>query len=205
MARLMPMARGRERQEPDTAKGVVKHGPMEAGTMSAFHVLVSLSEESMAPRRKSGPITHAISIAAASLAVVALAGVLSPAPERDIIATAQTGQEPLRGAPPRPSYIVPVAHPAQAAPSKPVPALASLSVQPVATPDEPAPEVEKRYVTAGALNVRAGPSSASEQIAALPMGTEVEVRGNEGRWLEITAADGVKGWAFAKYLSPAAP
>jgi uncharacterized protein YraI len=57
----------------------------------------------------------------------------------------------------------------------------------------------------GALNVRAGPSSASEQLATLPMGTAVDVSGSNGKWLEVTAADRATGWAFAAYLARTTP
>lgn len=159
----------------------------------------------MAQRHKSGSITHLVSIAAASLAIVALVAMLPPSPPRDMIATATAEPVETSTVRLRPSYIVRDAPPAVAAPAKSTPARVSLSVQPVEAIEPPEPAAEKWYVTAGALNVRAGPSSATEQLAALPMGTEVEILSTEGKWSEVAAADGLRGWAFTKYLSRTAP
>lgn len=160
----------------------------------------------MARRRISGPITHLVSIAAASLAVIALAGLLPRAPSGDIVATVKAEPEPEAKGPLRPSYVVRYPPPVAKLPGKPPPQPVSLSVQPVAPaePSAPGPAREKLYVTAGALNVRAGPSSGSPQLAALPFGTKVEVLAIDGNWLQVVAGD-VRGWAFAKYLSPSAP
>jgi uncharacterized protein YgiM (DUF1202 family) len=158
----------------------------------------------MAERRRSGPVMHLVSIAAASVAVVALVGLAPPATDPGIVASVQA-EPPATSVPLRPSYIVRDASPAIVMPVAPVPVQVSLSVQPVAAVEPPAPAAEKWYVTAGALNVRAGPSSATEQLAALPRGTAVEISGAEGKWTEITTADGLRGWVFTKYLSPTAP
>lgn len=160
----------------------------------------------MAQRGTSGPITHMVSIAAASLAVIALVGVLPRAPSGEIVATMQAEPEPEAKGPLRPSYVVRYPPPVSAPPRKPQPAQVSLSVLPVATAEPPAPETakERLYVTAGGLNVRAGPSSGSPQLATLPFGTKVEVLDADGNWLEVTAGD-VRGWVFAKYLSSTAP
>jgi len=155
----------------------------------------------MAQRRKSGPIMHLASIAAASVAVLALADMLPPMAPREMVASAQTEPVNVRL---RPSYVVRDA-PLVIAPAEPAPVRVSLSVQPVVVAEEAAPEAEKWYVTAGALNVRAGPSSSTEQLAALPMGTAVEISDTQGKWVEVTTGDGRTGWAFAKYLSRTAP
>lgn len=160
----------------------------------------------MAQRRMSGPIRHLVPIAAASLVVIALAGLLPRAPSSEIVAIVQAETEPEAKRPLRPSYVVRYPPPAAKVPGKPQPAQVSLAVQPAATAEPAASETrrEKRYVTAGALNVRAGPSSGSPQLAALPFGTKVEVLDSNGNWLEVIAGD-IQGWAFAKYLSPSAP
>jgi uncharacterized protein YgiM (DUF1202 family) len=160
----------------------------------------------MAERRKSGPIMHLVSIAAASVAVLALVGTLPPPQEREMIATVQS-EPKVASVPLRPSYIVrdaPLAIPASA---EPPPLRASLSVQPLtaAAEEQPEPSVDQWYVTAGALNVRTEPTSSSQQLAALPMGTPVEVLGTQGKWSEIATTDGLTGWAFSKYLSRTAP
>lgn len=159
----------------------------------------------MAERRKSGPIIHLVSITAASVALLAFAGTLPPAREHEMIASVQAGPE-TTSVPLRPSYIVRDAPLVVVAPPAERPPLrASLSVEPVAVEVAPEPPVEKWYVTAGALNVRAEPTSSSQQLSALPMGTPVEVLGTEGKWTEIATAGGLKGWAFTKYLSRTAP
>lgn len=157
----------------------------------------------MAQRRTIRPLVPA---AAASLAVIALVGLQPRAPSGEMVAAAQAEAAPEATGPLRPSYVVRYPPPVSDAPSKPQPAQVSLSVQPLATPEPPAPGTarEKLYVAAGALNVRAGPSSGSPQLAALPFGTKVEVLGSDGNWLEVNAGD-VHGWVFAKYLSPTAP
>lgn len=159
----------------------------------------------MAQRRKPGLLMHLVSIAAASAAVLALAGTPPPATQRATVVTAKTEPVEAGTAPLRPSYIVRDAPPIVAPPAERAPMRASLSVQPVAVAEQPRPEADKWYVTAGALNVRAGPTSGSQQLAALPMGTAVEVAGAQGKWVEVTTGDGVTGWAFAKYLSRTAP
>ena len=160
----------------------------------------------MAQRRKSGPVMHLVSITAAAATVVLAVNALAPAQQRDTIATAQQLEDPANGIPLRPSYVVRIPPPVVAPPAKPTRALVSLSVQPVAPAVEnTGPAAETWYVTAGALNVRAGPSSGSRQLAALPMGTAVEVLDDDGSWVEVTTADGVTGWVFAKYLSQTAP
>jgi uncharacterized protein YgiM (DUF1202 family) len=162
-------------------------------------------EEEMAQRRKSGPVVHLASIAAASVAVLVLAAMLPANTQPEMVASVQS--EPARAhVPLRPSYIVSAAPLLKPAPAEPAPARVSLSVQPVAVMVEPEPEpAEKWYVTAGALNLRSGPSSSTAQLAALPMGTAVEVAGTDGNWSEIVTADGLRGWAFTKYLSRTAP
>jgi uncharacterized protein YgiM (DUF1202 family) len=159
----------------------------------------------MTQGRKSGLVVHMVWVAAVSLGVVATVGLLVPSPQREVIATATAEPVDTGGIPLRPSYVVRDAPLPSAAPAEPIPARVSLSVQPLATIAPPEPVAEKWYVNAGALNVRAGPSSSSGQLAALPMGTEVEIIGTEGKWSEIATADGLQGWAFTKYLSQTAP
>jgi len=102
-----------------------------------------------------------------------------------------------------PSYVVRIPPPAPERPAAPLPSAVTLSVQPVATA-APEERTERWYVTARALNIRAGPTSQSQPVGALPRGTAVEVSGREGNWAEVTAGD-VSGWAFARYLSQTPP
>jgi len=64
-------------------------------------------------------------------------------------------------------------------------------------------DAEILFVTAEALNLRAGPSSGSEVRARLLQGQKVQVAGNQGGWLEVTTPDGLSGWAYSQYLSQA--
>jgi uncharacterized protein YgiM (DUF1202 family) len=166
----------------------------------------------MAPRNASELVRHAISVAAACLVVVAAVSLFSPLTQREIVATAQTGQLSGRvDVPLRPSYIVPVtpvAPTAEVTRIDTAPLTGSLSVQPVASPADAVddePQAEKWYVTAAALNVRSAPSNAGQPIGRLPFGTEVVVASTDGNWLEISTEAGVSGWVFGKYLSQTAP
>lgn len=158
----------------------------------------------MAKRRRSGPVMHVLSIAAASLAVVALVGLMPPAAEPGLVAAASVEPD-IGGVPLRPSYIVRAAPPIPVAPAEPAPVRASLRVEPLAVVEPPAPQAQKWYVTAAALNLRAGPSGSADQLAALPMGTEVEISGTEGKWSRVSTGDGLQGWVFTRYLSSTAP
>ena len=68
----------------------------------------------------------------------------------------------------------------------------------------PAPQVDRRYITARGLNVRTGPSVRSELIASLPFGTPVSVLETSGTWARIEA-DEVNGWLSANFLSESDP
>jgi SH3-like domain-containing protein len=86
------------------------------------------------------------------------------------------------------------------------------SVQPVslttgtdlaATAVAPAPETTLKPDTIGgsAVNLRAGPSSGSQQLSVLQPGEAVQTGQTSGGWIEVTRADGSKGWIYGSYLS----
>lgn len=88
--------------------------------------------------------------------------------------------------------------------------------QPVQAPALPAPEItiaEKPapapvwYVSASAINVREGPSTAFSVIDKLPLGEAVSVisQGATG-WVHIRIeGDGIEGYVSGRYLTPEAP
>lgn len=159
----------------------------------------------MAQPRKIRIRKHLLSAAAATGVILALVALLPAATRPEVVAVASpVVPETPSAAPLRPSYVVRLAPPAPALPLAEHTERVSLTTEPPPAP-EPEAEAELWYVTAGALNLRAGPSSASAQLAALPMGTAVAIAATDGKWVEVTAEDGMTGWVFAKYLSRTAP
>jgi SH3-like domain-containing protein len=72
-----------------------------------------------------------------------------------------------------------------------------------ATAVAPAPETTLKPDTIGgsAVNLRAGPSSGSQQLSVLQPGEAVQTGQTSGGWIEVTRADGSKGWIYGSYLS----
>ena len=82
--------------------------------------------------------------------------------------------------------------------------LASLpGAAPMETALDPLPQPAQgvRYVSAGTLRMRAGPSTGAEMIASYPRGTPVTIKEQDGGWYRVTAPDGRTGWMSVKYLS----
>ena len=71
-------------------------------------------------------------------------------------------------------------------------------------PVAPAVAVDRRWITAGALNLRSGPSAKAGLIASLPHGTPVEVIETSGNWARVAAGD-AEGWLSTRFLSADAP
>ncbi|MCW5713698.1 MAG: SH3 domain-containing protein [Bauldia sp.] len=63
------------------------------------------------------------------------------------------------------------------------------------TPPEPLLIVDTE-----ALNLRAGPSTASAVLRALPRGTAVAEGVRNGNWVEVRTEDGTVGWMSVRYL-----
>lgn len=64
--------------------------------------------------------------------------------------------------------------------------------------------VDRRWITARALNVRTGPTVQADLIASLPYGTAVEVLETSGTWAHVVAGD-VSGWLSANFLTSTDP
>jgi hypothetical protein len=109
-----------------------------------------------------------------------------------------------------PSDIIPATLTVRAtalAPSAGVPMLdlADTNVPVTSTPTPSAsPSADTRWITAGALNLRDGPSKGARLLASLPYGTPVEVVETSGNWARIEAG-GAEGWLSVRFLSTTEP
>ena len=83
------------------------------------------------------------------------------------------------------------------------------SSAPAATTAEPEePEVEPADLTMWAAkrsNIRSGPGTDHAKVGLLEVGDEVQVRGEIGDWLRITAPDGGEAFVYAPLLADADP
>lgn len=50
------------------------------------------------------------------------------------------------------------------------------------------------------LSLRAGPSTRYREMARMRAGTRMTVTGTRGRWLQVSLANGMTGWAHGKYV-----
>jgi len=99
----------------------------------------------------------------------------------------------------------------QATPTPTAPAATPTSLPTYTVSPTPQPELPPNVgmVTAGALNLRYGPSTAYPPIGSLPYGTLFFVLGQDatGNWLYVSLADGQTGWisrAYTDYRGTAA-
>ncbi len=60
--------------------------------------------------------------------------------------------------------------------------------------------VATRIVAGAGVNVRAGPSTASDRLFALGGGQRVTVTGIEQGWIRVVDAEGRSGWVYEKFL-----
>lgn len=68
------------------------------------------------------------------------------------------------------------------------------------------PDLRPDRIGASAVNLRAGPSTATATISVLQPGQAVMTGESDGGWVEITLDDGTTGWVYSRYLaSVAAP
>lgn len=88
----------------------------------------------------------------------------------------------------------------------------------VSPPIEPAPTVTKRAISpprAGVvgkldasgdtfLSLRSGAGTSHAEIAHLLEGTEVSMLAQQGAWIEVELGNGMRGWAYGRYLQAAA-
>jgi uncharacterized protein YgiM (DUF1202 family) len=64
---------------------------------------------------------------------------------------------------------------------------------------------EKRWVSSEGTTLKSEASISSEDVAPLPVGTELSVLESGGRWIKVQSADGRQGWVYAGRVSDAAP
>ena len=64
---------------------------------------------------------------------------------------------------------------------------------------------EKRWVSSDGTTLKKEASISSEDVAQLPVGSELSVLESGGRWIRVQAADGREGWVYAGRVSDAAP
>ena len=64
---------------------------------------------------------------------------------------------------------------------------------------------EKRWVSSDGTTLKQEASISSEDLAQLPVGSELTVLEAGGRWVKVQAADGRQGWVYAGRISDAAP
>lgn len=55
-----------------------------------------------------------------------------------------------------------------------------------------------------AVNMRAGPSTATATIGVLQPGAAVQTGESDGGWVEVTLTDGTTGWVYSRYLASTA-
>lgn len=65
--------------------------------------------------------------------------------------------------------------------------------------------LEKRWVSSDGTTLKKEASISSEDLAQLPVGSELSVLEAGGRWVKVQTADGRQGWVYAGRVSDAAP
>ncbi|MEO7223286.1 MAG: SH3 domain-containing protein [Devosia sp.] len=66
------------------------------------------------------------------------------------------------------------------------------------------PDLRPDSIGPSAVNLRAGPSTATATVTVLQPGQPVQTGETDGGWVEITLADGTTGWVYSRYLSSVA-
>ena len=56
------------------------------------------------------------------------------------------------------------------------------------------------YVNVNLLNVRMGPGSDTEKLAAIERGSRIQVLEQQGEWIKVIAKDNLKGFVYAPYV-----
>ncbi|HZY67398.1 MAG TPA: SH3 domain-containing protein [Devosia sp.] len=67
------------------------------------------------------------------------------------------------------------------------------------------PNLRPDSIGRSAVNLRAGPSTATASITVLQPGQAVHVGEDDDGWVEVTLPDGTTGWVFSRYLASVAP
>lgn len=66
------------------------------------------------------------------------------------------------------------------------------------------PNLRPDSIGPAAVNLRAGPSTATATITVLQPGQPVQKGETDGGWVEVTLADGTTGWVYSRYLASVA-
>jgi uncharacterized protein YgiM (DUF1202 family) len=64
---------------------------------------------------------------------------------------------------------------------------------------------EKRWVSSDGTTLKKEASSSAEDVAPLPVGTELSVIESGGRWIRVRTAAGREGWVYAGRVADAPP
>ena len=65
--------------------------------------------------------------------------------------------------------------------------------------------LDKRWVSSDGTTLKKEASVSSEDVATLPVGAELSVLEDGGRWIKVQTSDGKSGWVYAGRVSDAAP
>lgn len=66
------------------------------------------------------------------------------------------------------------------------------------------PNLKADSIGPSAVNLRAGPSTATATIGVLQPGQAVQTGESDGGWVEVTLPDGTTGWVYSRYLASVA-
>jgi SH3-like domain-containing protein len=66
------------------------------------------------------------------------------------------------------------------------------------------PDLRPDSIGPSAVNLRAGPSTATATIGVLQPGQAVQTGESDGGWVEVTLPDGTTGWVYSRYLASVA-
>ena len=64
---------------------------------------------------------------------------------------------------------------------------------------------EKRWVVSEGTTLKSQASVSSENVANLPVGSELSILEDAGRWLKVRSANGREGWVYAGRVSDTQP
>jgi uncharacterized protein YgiM (DUF1202 family) len=64
---------------------------------------------------------------------------------------------------------------------------------------------EKRWVSSEGTTLKAEASVSSADVAPLPVGTELSIIEDSGRWIKVRAANNNEGWVYAGRVADAPP
>lgn len=64
---------------------------------------------------------------------------------------------------------------------------------------------EKRWVSSDGTTLKAGASVSSADVAPLPVGMELSVIEDSGRWIKVRAANNKEGWVYAGRVAGTPP